>query len=331
MSYYQPLPSVQPQATDCTEERASKIKRAIPPITTSPPVGVTSERFTRQLTSLLDRQQPATEEIQSVPKTEELLTRLSGPLYDVPTTQSLVAALQATLEKTTPHRQPVVIPGSKKRVETTSALQSELRLRHRVRHGIVLGATLCVIIITLISLSPLASGQHGEGLFESVIKWAQTQQQNWRIAAHLSGEAGNPPALEEPPGMTLPKSEYIVIARQAAADAGIPPEYFVRQINSESGFNPNAVSPAGAVGIAQFMPSTAASLGVNPHDPVAALQGAARLMASYYKQYGDYAKALAAYNAGSGTLSNAMQLGGANWMNFVPAETRNYIRKVMGI
>jgi soluble lytic murein transglycosylase-like protein len=54
-------------------------------------------------------------------------------------------------------------------------------------------------------------------------------------------------------------------------------------------------------------------------------------MSGYYKQYGDYAKALAAYNAGSGTVDYAIKAGGANWMSFLPAETRNYIFKIMGI
>jgi soluble lytic murein transglycosylase-like protein len=115
-------------------------------------------------------------------------------------------------------------------------------------------------------------------------------------------------------------------------DAGIPPDYFVRQINAESGFNPNAISPAGAVGIAQFLPSTAAGLGVNPYDPISALRGAAKYMASYYNTYGkDYAKALAAYNAGGGTVDRAVRLGGASWMNYLPAETRHYIYIIMGI
>ncbi|TMD45283.1 MAG: lytic transglycosylase domain-containing protein, partial [Chloroflexi bacterium] len=103
--------------------------------------------------------------------------------------------------------------------------------------------------------------------------------------------------------------------------------------NQESGFNPKAVSPAGAVGIAQFLPGTAAGLGVNPWDPIQALRGAAQLMASYARNYGgDYAKALAAYNGGSGTVQYAVNAcGAANWMNCLPYETRHYIYVIMGI
>ena len=125
----------------------------------------------------------------------------------------------------------------------------------------------------------------------------------------------------------------MAIARQDAINAGISPDYFVRQINQESGFNPNALSPAGAEGIAQFEPGTAAGLGLNPLDPVAALNAAAHLMASYNHTYGgNYAMALAAYNGGSGTVQYAINAcGQANWMNCLPGETRNYIRVIMGI
>jgi len=115
-----------------------------------------------------------------------------------------------------------------------------------------------------------------------------------------------------------------------ALNSGISPNVFVRQINQESGFNPRAVSPAGAIGIAQFEPATAAGLGINPWDPVQSLQGAARLMASYVWQYGDIAKALAAYNAGPGAVQRAINLGGSNWRVFLPFETQNYIRIILG-
>lgn len=124
---------------------------------------------------------------------------------------------------------------------------------------------------------------------------------------------------------------YVDIARQAALSAGINPDIFVRQIQQESGFNPNAGSPAGAEGIAQFMPGTAASMGINPYDPAQALSGAARLMASLSAQFGgDYAKALAAYNAGAGAVNSAVAQGGASWLSYMPAETQNYVAVIMG-
>jgi len=128
-----------------------------------------------------------------------------------------------------------------------------------------------------------------------------------------------------------PRQDFVSLARQDALNVGFSPNVFVRQINQESGFNPSAISPAGALGIAQFEPATAASLGVNPWDPVQSLQGASRLMASYVRQFGgDIAKALAAYNAGPGAVQRAVMLGGTNWRAFLPAETQNYIRVILG-
>ncbi len=124
--------------------------------------------------------------------------------------------------------------------------------------------------------------------------------------------------------------DYPTVARNEAQAAGIPPVLFVRQIQQESGFNPNAVSSAGAIGIAQFMPQTAASLGVNPWNPYAALRAAARLMASYVKWYGgDYAKALAAYNAGSGWVGRAVAHCGVQWRVCLPVETQRYISLIL--
>ncbi|HEY0508636.1 MAG TPA: lytic transglycosylase domain-containing protein, partial [Blastococcus sp.] len=92
--------------------------------------------------------------------------------------------------------------------------------------------------------------------------------------------------------------------------------------NQESGFDSQAVSPAGAQGLMQFMPSTAAGLGVNPLDPNSAIDGAARYLSSLKKQFGSTDLALAAYNAGPGTVS---RYGG------IPpySETQNYVRSVM--
>jgi soluble lytic murein transglycosylase-like protein len=120
--------------------------------------------------------------------------------------------------------------------------------------------------------------------------------------------------------------QYVAIAQQNAVKAGISPVHFVRQIHMESGFNPRAVSRAGAIGIAQFTPGTAAALGINPWEPIPSLRGAANLMASYTRQYrGNYAMALAAYNAGPRTVQYAVNTCGRSWFNCLPYETRHYI------
>jgi hypothetical protein len=108
-------------------------------------------------------------------------------------------------------------------------------------------------------------------------------------------------------------------ARQDAIAEGIDPNIFERQINQESGFRTNVSSRAGARGIAQIMPETAAGWHVNPDDPNAALRAAARHMAQYHKQYGNYKDALVAYNAGPGVVGHSL-----------PRETQDYIKIIMG-
>lgn len=86
---------------------------------------------------------------------------------------------------------------------------------------------------------------------------------------------------------------------RSAARWGVPPALMAGQLMAESGFDPSAGSPAGAQGIAQFMPSTAAAYGLaNPYDPVAAIDAEAHLMSDLLHQFGSPELALAAYNAG---------------------------------
>jgi hypothetical protein len=264
--------------------------------------------------------------------TTEQLAAISGISPIETGALSLTDALQSTMSANTTGRT-VVIPGSRKRKKVKrDETASPLRMSRRLRHGIIITAILSVVVFTLISLSPLATGQIRLPVFSSIGNWMHGQQLSWQIQAHQT--TVSQPVLNNPvlPPMNLPKSQYVAIAQQDAVAVGISPDYFVRQINAESGFNPNSVSPAGAVGIAQFLPSTAAGLGINPWDPIQALRGAARLMANYAHNYGgDYAKALAAYNGGSGTLQNAVNNCGANWLNCLPGETRHYIYVIMGI
>lgn len=96
----------------------------------------------------------------------------------------------------------------------------------------------------------------------------------------------------------------------AARATGLPAGVVAAQINLESGFNPKAVSPAGAQGIAQFMPGTWASnapRGSSPFDPSASLGAYSKLMGTLLHQYGGNVQhALAAYNAGPGNLGAGM-------------------------
>jgi len=233
----------------------------------------------------------------------------------------------------------VRIPGSRKRKPKTAVTENLPKatstMHPHLRHGIVISAILLFVITTLIFLTPLDNGQGGFTLFTNIGNWVHAEQANLQFQSQIvqNNPVQSTPQPVAPPPMNLPKSAYVALAQQDAINAGISPDYFTRQINQESGFNPNAYSPSGAEGIAQFMPATAAGLGLNPWDPVAALNVAAHYMASYNRNYGgNYAMALAAYNGGSGTVQYAINsCGASNWMNCLPGETRNYIRVIMGI
>jgi soluble lytic murein transglycosylase-like protein len=109
----------------------------------------------------------------------------------------------------------------------------------------------------------------------------------------------------------------------AAKKHGLDPALLAGLVKQESGFNPNAGSPAGARGLTQLMPGTAAGLGVtNVLDPVQSLEGGAKYLRQQLDAFGgDVTRALAAYNAGPGAVQ---RYGG------VPpyAETQNYVRAV---
>jgi hypothetical protein len=123
----------------------------------------------------------------------------------------------------------------------------------------------------------------------------------------------------------VPPRFHDPIAR-AALRWNVPMNVLAAQLYAESGFNPFARSPAGAEGIAQFMPGTADAYGLdNPFDPVAAIDAQAHLMSDLLKQFdGKVALALAGYNAGAGAVQ---RYGG------IPpfAETRAYVTKILGL
>ena len=130
---------------------------------------------------------------------------------------------------------------------------------------------------------------------------------------------------ESAAGAGAVSSEYDSVIEQAAERYGVDPAVLHGLIQQESGFDPSAQSSAGASGLTQLMPGTAASLGVaNPLNPTESIEGGARYLGQLMAQFGgNTADALAAYNAGPGAVQ---QFGG------IPpyAETESYVSKVLG-
>lgn len=111
-----------------------------------------------------------------------------------------------------------------------------------------------------------------------------------------------------------------------ALSHGLPREFLARLIWKESRFDPDAVSPAGAEGIAQFMPATAARRGLgDPYDVDEAIPASARYLAELRTGFGNLGLAAAAYNAGENRVARWLSGGG-----FLPLETENYVLDIMG-
>lgn len=134
-------------------------------------------------------------------------------------------------------------------------------------------------------------------------------------------------APAEPPLMNLEATGgYADLIGQAASRHGVDPELLRCVLLVESSFDPRAVSPKGAMGLAQLMPGTAEELGVeNPFDPAESVDAAARLLGRLLREsQGRWVPALAAYNAGRGAVR---RYGG------VPpyGETVRYIEKILSL
>lgn len=112
------------------------------------------------------------------------------------------------------------------------------------------------------------------------------------------------------------------LVHQAACEFGLPVELFDALIMQESRYQPAAMSPKGAFGLAQLMPGTAKQLGVDPYSLRDNIRGGARYLKQQVDRFGRYDLALAAYNAGPGRVERHRQ---------VPqiAETQAYVRTIM--
>jgi soluble lytic murein transglycosylase-like protein len=118
---------------------------------------------------------------------------------------------------------------------------------------------------------------------------------------------------------------YVETIARAASRWNVSAALLAAQLYAESGFNPFAVSRAGARGIAQFMPGTALTYGLSdPFDPAASISAQAHLMRDLLRQFGAVTLALAAYNAGSDPVARC---------DCVPPypETQAYVARILGL
>ena len=146
------------------------------------------------------------------------------------------------------------------------------------------------------------------------------------VAAVAASAAAPALADEASPATDNALATLCGIVETAARQEGLPVNFFTRLIWRESSFQSGAVSPAGAQGVAQFMPGTAAERGLaDPFDPAAAIPASAKLLAELAQRFGNLGLAAAAYNAGPNAL--------ADWIaghGFLPLETQDYVLAITG-
>lgn len=192
---------------------------------------------------------------------------------------------------------------------------------------VLLGCTaFCSVLATSAVWADTISTRSRAALFQN-----QLSVLDGRAAQQYSNSVRLQPPRVEVPGAPTVTVRYtgrysgplLDLARSAARRHSIPEDLFLRLVQQESGWNTNARSVKGAMGLAQLMPGTAQALGVDANDPVQNLEGGARYLRTQYETFGTWPLALAAYNAGPGAVQRH---------NGIPpyAETQNYVRVIWG-
>jgi len=169
-------------------------------------------------------------------------------------------------------------------------------------------------------------GLPGEPVAMEFVRWGET------TGPHPSGPGVVSVMEAEQVASPRTPEQAAFIARvctkiEAAAEAyALPPAFLARLIWTESRFDPDAISPMGAEGIAQFMPATAKVWGLeNPFEPMTAIMASAKLLSYLWKGYGNAGLAAAAYNAGERRV-DAWLKGRSG----LPGETRGYVYAITG-
>lgn len=117
----------------------------------------------------------------------------------------------------------------------------------------------------------------------------------------------------------------------AARTHSVPAAFLTRLIFQESSFRPGVTSPAGAQGLAQFMPGTARERGlIDPFDPEQAVPKAAHFLTELRDRFGNWGLAAAAYNSGPNRVAGWLAARKAGQSRFLPFETENYVLSITG-
>lgn len=190
--------------------------------------------------------------------------------------------------------------------------------------GLVLVAG--IVLPTLVGAESLIlSTKTRSGVFKSQLKLldsrAASQYANSvRLKPPHAIVPGTPEAIALSGNYTGP---YLEPARSAAAKHRIPEHIFLKLVRQESGWNAQALSDKGAIGLAQLMPETARLLRVDARDPEENLEGGARYLRQMFDRFGSWRLALAAYNAGPEAVTK--------YRGIPPyKETQNYVRSILG-
>lgn len=176
---------------------------------------------------------------------------------------------------------------------------------------------LSFLIKTIRSICAAQTQRDPLSLFQALPPWAEAP-------TPVVSLKGSPP-LEGNPSLTAPmgkRQDFDDLIQKAGSEYGVDPALIKAVISVESNGNPRAVSPAGAQGLMQLMPKTAAELGVtDPFDPAQNIRAGTRYLSQLQNRYqGDLKLTLAAYNWGMGNVERKPEA--------LPRETRNYIVRV---
>jgi Transglycosylase SLT domain len=178
------------------------------------------------------------------------------------------------------------------------------------------------LLVCLCSLTIFGAG---------AVRSEETSDQDSAAAAAAENSTN---AVEQSGSPSVPAKSVVERSRREICDTlvesaqsnALPVPFFIRLLLQESGFRPDVVSRAGAQGIAQFMPETARSVGLdNPFDPLQAISASARLLRNLVTKFGNLGLAAAAYNAGPRRIHD--------WLvtkSKLPQETQHYVKTITG-